>query len=194
MSIDTLNIVSEAPTARAQEIARLVETLGLAEGRLSEAELARVVQAVGERHDLFDDLVVSDEQNRWWLLLYGAANFELKLLTWERGQVSNWHDHGGSSGAFEVARGALTEQFRGADSVSVVSRTLNAGQRSTFGPHHLHDVAFHGGPPTVSVHAYSPPLTALTFYDRTEFGFVAREVVPEEVRTPTAVAPSLGEG
>ena len=105
MSIDTLNIVSEAPTARAQEIARLVETLGLAEGRLSEAELARVVQAVGERHDLFDDLVVSDEQNRWWLLLYGAANFELKLLTWERGQVSNWHDHGGSSGAFEVARG-----------------------------------------------------------------------------------------
>jgi hypothetical protein len=35
----------------------------------------------------------------------------------------------------------------------------------------------------VSIHAYSPPLNGLTFYDRTRFGFIAREFIEEERRS-----------
>jgi len=35
----------------------------------------------------------------------------------------------------------------------------------------------------VSIHAYSPPLSGLTYYERTRFGFVAREFIEEERRS-----------
>ena len=34
-----------------------------------------------------------------------------------------------------------------------------------FGPHYVHDVRNLGDLPAVSVHAYSAPLTSMTFYD-----------------------------
>jgi hypothetical protein len=41
---------------------------------------------------------------------------------------------------------------------------------------------YEAGQPAVSVHAYSPPLKGLTFYERTPLGFVARDFLLEEVR------------
>jgi hypothetical protein len=41
---------------------------------------------------------------------------------------------------------------------------------------------YEAGKPAVSIHAYSPPLSGLTVYDRTRFGFVARDFVNEERR------------
>ena len=40
---------------------------------------------------------------------------------------------------------------------------------------------YEAGKPAVSIHAYSP-LSGLTVYDRTRFGFVARDFVNEERR------------
>ena len=183
MSSDTLDVVSEAPQRRAQEIHLLIESLELPDGRLSESDLERVALAVASRPELFVDLIVDDEQSRWWLLLYKTASFEVKLLTWEKDQSSDWHDHGGSSGVFVVTAGALVERRRSADYVSIGSRAFVAGEHGAFGPNHIHDVDYSSGRPAVSVHAYSPPLTGLTFYDHTEFGFVAREFIPEEDRS-----------
>jgi mannose-6-phosphate isomerase-like protein (cupin superfamily) len=183
MSLDTFSITSEAPHALAQEIRLALDALDLPAGRLSEADLTRVVLAITSRPELFTDLIVDDRESRWWLLLQRTANFEVKLLTWEQDQSSDWHDHSGSSGAFAVTSGRLQEQRRAADLVSVASRTLGPGQHATFGPNHIHDVDYLSGEPAVSIHAYSPPLTSLTFYDRTDFGFVAREVIPEETRS-----------
>jgi hypothetical protein len=49
-------------------------------------------------------------------------------------------------------------------------------------PEHVHDVIYESGQPAASIHAYSPPLSGLTVYDRTRFGFVACEFVAEEQR------------
>jgi hypothetical protein len=58
------------------------------------------------------------------------------------------------------------------------------GDVTSFGTDYVHDVDFESGRrPAVSIHAYSPPLHCMTFYDHTPYGFVAREVVPEERRT-----------
>lgn len=82
----------------------------------------------------------------------------------------------------------LLERYRDADGVTVASRRLAAGQHGAFGPAHVHDVVYEAGQPAVSIHAYSPPLSRLTYYDHTPCGFVAREVIPEEQRgIPRAV-------
>jgi hypothetical protein len=54
------------------------------------------------------------------------------------------------------------------------------GSVASIGTDYVHDVDFEDGEPAVSIHAYSPPLRGLTFYDHTPYGFVAREIVLEE--------------
>jgi Cysteine dioxygenase type I len=171
-------------SARASQLDDLLGQLKLTRGRLPEASLATLVLAVASRPHLFEDLVVDDPDTRWWMLLHEAENFDLRVLSWRRSQATDWHDHGGASGAYAVTRGALVERFRDVDNVSLVSRQIGVGQFATFGPSHVHDVVYGDGAPAVSIHAYSPPLTGLTVYDRTRYGFVAREVVPEERRAP----------
>ena len=55
--------------------------------------------------------------------------------------------------------------------------------RDSFATDYVHDVARVSKAPAVSIHAYSPPLNGLTFYDRTRFGFIAREFIEEERRS-----------
>lgn len=140
--------------------------------------------AAASRPHIFADLVVDDPDTRWWMLLHDAENFDLRVLSWERDQETDWHDHGGALGAYTVTSGTLVERFRDVDNVSLVTRRVGVGQFATFGSSHVHDVVYGDGPPAASVHAYSPPLTGLTFYDRTRFGFVSREVVSEEHLKP----------
>ncbi len=183
MTLSLYDLTTEAPATRARDVADLLNLLELSDGRLSRHELERVVTAVANRPDLYQDLVVDDEAHRWWLLLLRAHNVEVRILSWETNQSSGWHDHGGSSGAFAVTAGTLMEQYRAADNISLASCRFRPGDVGSFGPDHVHDVDYESGRPAVTIHAYSPPLRGLTYYDRTRFGFVAREFVLEEQRT-----------
>ena len=73
------------------------------------------------RLELWADLVVRDPGVRWYLPLHRSNACGVGLLAWERGQDTDWHDHGGSSGSFAVAEGTLVEQYR-ARSGKAVSR------------------------------------------------------------------------
>ncbi|MGD0055011.1 MAG: cysteine dioxygenase family protein [Acidimicrobiales bacterium] len=182
----TESLKSELDPSRVEQLREALAPLDLGDGRLSTEALVRVVRAVAARPELFEDLVVDDVTNRWWLLLYREANYEIRILSWERDQSSDWHDHGGSSGAFIFSAGTVIEYQRGADLIEVKSVRYGAGDYGSFGPEHVHDMLYESGRPAVSVHAYSPPLKGLTFYDRTPLGFVAREFVLEEVRSAAA--------
>jgi len=102
MSLNVESIFSEAPTERLVELRDFFESLQLPDSRLDTETLVRVTDALAQRPDLFEDLLVDDEVNRWWLQLFLTENYEVRLLTWEREQSSDWHDHGGSSGAWTV--------------------------------------------------------------------------------------------
>jgi len=52
----------------------------------------------------------------------------------------------------------------------VQHRTVRAGGIRSFGSQHVHDVINIFGEPAVSIHAYSPPLTAMQRYDLTGSG------------------------
>jgi len=147
-------------------------------GRLSPAQLRTVTVKLAARPEFWADLVVHDADVRWYLPLHRSNACDVWLLAWERGQDTDWHDHGGSSGSFAVAEGSLVEQYRVPSGRRLGRRRLPAGEAVAFGPGHVHDVAHGSDGSATSIHAYSPPLSAMTYYTRTDYGLIARETVP----------------
>jgi len=112
---------------------------------------------------------------RWFRRLYGDDELDLWLISWVPERSTELHDHGGSLGALTVVSGALEETRW--DGRGLRQRTLEAGDQAAFPLGWVHDVVradiedaavVSPAPPTLSVHAYSPPLTAMSYYDVTE--------------------------
>jgi rhodanese-related sulfurtransferase len=162
---------------RQQFIADALQHLVPQTGRLTPVQLRAVTAGLAARRDLWADLVVHDPDVRWYLPLHRSNSCDVWLLAWDRGQDTDWHDHGGSSGSFAVAEGCLVEQYRAPSGRRIVRRRLPAFDAVAFGPAHVHDVAHGEGGPATSIHAYSPPLVAMTYYSATDYGLVARETV-----------------
>jgi hypothetical protein len=113
---------------------------------------------------------------RWWpYVRYQAANrfytrvstgesHEAWLLTWLPGQSTGLHDHGGSSGAFVVVKGVLTETTVSPEGSHEVVRDLTHPRVRTFGDAHVHDVGNRGRIPAISLHVYAPALTTMRRY------------------------------
>jgi rhodanese-related sulfurtransferase/predicted metal-dependent enzyme (double-stranded beta helix superfamily) len=161
---------------RQQAIVAALTHLAPGTGRLTGGQLRAITTALAARRDLWADLVVRDPDVRWYLPLHRSNSCDVWLLAWERGQDTDWHDHGGSSGSFAVAEGSLTELYR-VPSGRLSRRRLVPGQAIAFGPGHVHDVAHGGEDSATSIHAYSPPLVAMTYYTATDYGLIARETV-----------------
>jgi rhodanese-related sulfurtransferase/predicted metal-dependent enzyme (double-stranded beta helix superfamily) len=162
---------------RQRQISDTVRELAPDTGRLSASQLRSVTTTLASRRDLWADLVVRDPDVRWYLPLYRSDVCDVWLLAWESGQDTDWHDHGGSSGSFAVAEGSLIEQYRVTSGRRLSHRRLEVGHAVAFGPGHVHDVAHGGSGSASSIHAYSPPLVAMTYYTSTDYGLIARETV-----------------
>jgi predicted metal-dependent enzyme (double-stranded beta helix superfamily) len=111
-----------------------------------------------------------DERARWHQRIYRDPRIDIWLISWLPSQGTELHDHGGSSGAFTVLSGTLTEfvpsgYADGRVRVRVREAERAAGESVRFGRHYIHDVRNAGSEPAISVHAYSPPLQSMTYYD-----------------------------
>ncbi len=113
---------------------------------------------------------------RWFTRIYGDDELDIWLISWVPGHATELHDHGGSLGALTVLSGSLSE-FRW-DGMGLRRRRLDAGDQAGFPLGWVHDVVWAPRPvpgpvialrgpvsPTLSVHAYSPPLTAMSYYE-----------------------------
>ena len=109
---------------------------------------------------------------RWFTRLHSDDELDVWLISWVRGEATELHDHSGSLGALTLLSGALHETRWAGDRLR--RRRLTAGDQAAFPLGWVHDVTWapveSAGPPapTLSVHAYSPPLTAMSFYEVTE--------------------------
>ena len=158
----------------------LTETCGTS--RLSPARLGQIAGAVAAQPDRWHDVLRFDAVRRWYRRLELTDDYEVWLLTWLPGQSTGFHDHGHAAGAFAVARGRVSERIVAVTGLQVRPeavtgprvrhRTVPAGGIRSFGSEHVHDVINDFGAPAVSVHAYSPPLTAMRRYDLTRTGLV----------------------
>lgn len=125
------------------------------------------------------------ESRRWFTRIHGDEELDVWLISWVPGQPTELHDHGGSLGALTVISGSLNE-YRW-DGRALRRRRLDAGDQAGFPLGWVHDVVWAPRPvsvpvtrpaaasagsgpvrPTLSVHAYSPPLTAMSYYDITD--------------------------
>ena len=108
--------------------------------------------------------VVIDPERRWYRLLRTDGLCDVWLISWATEQIAELHDHAGSLGAMTVVSGKLAERrWTGADGLR--TRTLRAERGAGFPLGHVHDVVNLSAEPAVSVHAYSPPLSAMSYYD-----------------------------
>ncbi len=109
---------------------------------------------------------------RTYELLELTNDVEVWVIHWPTGGHLQLHDHGGSSGAFWVVDGSLEERYAAEDR-SLRHRQITTANGAAFGPRYVHDVRNGGHRPATSVHAYSPPMPAMTFYRTTPGGLVA---------------------
>lgn len=138
--------------------------------RLSPASLAELAGGIAAAPARWQPIVQFSEERRWFRRLELTPEYEIWLLSWLPGQHTGFHDHGEAHGAFAVARGELRETLAAPGSRHIRHRTALAGSVTPFGRSHLHDVSNVAAVPAVSVHAYSPPLTAMRRYEMTAGG------------------------
>ena len=115
-------------------------------------------------------------ENRWNTRLHSDDEVDVWLISWVPDKSTELHDHAGSLGALTVLSGSLSEFRWTGDRLR--QRTLHAGDQASFPIGWVHDVMraadSQGAParnpadPTLSVHAYSPPLTAMSYYEITD--------------------------
>ena len=108
-------------------------------------------------------------EGRWYERIHLDDSHEVWVISWLPGQATGFHDHGGSAGAFAVVWGTLVERrVVGARTTGRSWPSRSAGRSRAFGPRYIHDVRNGAASAVaVSVHAYSPPLPAMTRYDLT---------------------------
>ncbi|KAA8889757.1 cysteine dioxygenase [Nocardia colli] len=125
---------------------------------------------------------------RWAARLLTDDEVDVWLISWTPGKSTELHDHAGSLGALTVLSGALSE-FRW-NGTELRRRVLDAGDQASFPIGWVHDVMRAPAQsvadsatesidpallePTLSVHAYSPPLTAMSYYEVTGHGTLRR--------------------
>ncbi len=140
--------------------------------RLSQARLGEIVSSLAAQPDGWREIVRFDAGRRWYQRLALADDHEVWLLSWLPGQCTGFHDHGSAAGAFAVAQGQVRERTVAGRRPSVRDRALAHGSVRSFGPRYVHDVTNAYAEPAITVHAYSPPLTAMRRFELTASGLV----------------------
>lgn len=163
--------------------------------RLRPADLLRLTDEGAEDvlAGRFDHLLPSGgvwpSMERWATRLLSDDEVDIWLISWTPGKSTELHDHAGSLGALTVLSGGLAEyRWNGTE---LRHRILTAGDQAAFPIGWVHDVMRAPDPlpavplrsaepsvgplePTLSVHAYSPPLTAMSYYEVTGHGSLRR--------------------
>ncbi|MCU1353642.1 MAG: cysteine dioxygenase [Acidimicrobiales bacterium] len=130
---------------------------------LDPRSLVELIQGVAQATELWRPLAHHDPDQRGGVRLIATDLYEVWVLGWTSGQGVDLHDHGGSHAAFQVVEGELVEIGRGRSGPT--RRRLPAGAHREAPAGTIHDVINVSTAAATSIHAYSPPLTAMTFYD-----------------------------
>lgn len=106
--------------------------------------------------------------------ILSTDDYEVWLIAWAPTGACHLHDHGGSGGALRVVAGNLLEAATDlVDRRPLQTVSIAPGEYVAFGAQRVHEVWNPGPAPALSVHAYSPPLSTMQFYDARPARFLA---------------------
>lgn len=153
------------PVAITPGMLRHPVTAALPRRRLLPEETATLVADLAGDTTLWASLVRHDPVTRWHTRLLWTPFAEIYLLGWTAEQDTRMHDHGGSVGAFAVTEGRLVED-RGRARSAMIDRCEHlTGSVVPFDARHVHNLGNLGPERATSIHAYSPPLPFMRFYE-----------------------------
>ena len=156
---------------------------------LTHAQLIELTEEVARdvRNGRYE--IHADAEERWHVRIHCDDQVDVWLISWTKDQGTQLHDHGGSSGAFSVVTGVLSEAMWSTIGGNLTEGTRRAGDTVVFGENYVHDVRNLDEQTAVSVHAYSPPLSLMNYYDTEDNGLIKLASVWTD--DPEAPAPGV---
>ncbi|MBM9465092.1 cysteine dioxygenase family protein [Aeromicrobium sp. YIM 150415] len=127
--------------------------------------LVELVECVADEVRAGVHEVHADPDERWHVRVHADDQVDVWLISWTRDQGTQLHDHGESSGAFTVVEGSLDEAVWEAGTRRLTETARSVGDSVVFGERYVHDVRNRREETAVSVHAYSPPLRQMSYYE-----------------------------
>jgi hypothetical protein len=133
--------------------------------RFSPRELREITRNYAAQPESWSPLLRFVDDDHWSIRVHADDNLDIWLITWLQSQSTSLHDHGNSAGAFTVVGGRLCEYQATGDRLEV-----RADSSRSFGVGYVHDVYNPYDEAAISIHAYSPPLTSMSYYEETDSG------------------------
>jgi predicted metal-dependent enzyme (double-stranded beta helix superfamily) len=157
------------------------------EADLDRQALRDLVERVAGQPALWRPLVNLDAGRRHFAQLWRDDHVDVWVISWMPGHDTGYHDHDLSSGAVAVVEGRLVEERLVIGGGSRMNR-YGAGEVFDFDAAHVHRMHQPGPEPSVSIHAYSPPLWRMGSYAIEPDGTLRRSSISyaEELRPAEA--------
>ena len=151
-------------------------------------QLEAFVSSLAATPERWAHLVAHRDDTRVYEQVWDGEDVNAWLICWSADQDTGFHDHDDSSAAIAVLSGEVRE-----DRLRVggepVSRTLTGGSVFTVPATVIHRVLHAGDGPSVTIHAYSPPLARTGAYRVDSDGELRRE--PQALQDELRAAPAL---
>ena len=146
---------------------------------LSPAELERFVSDLAASPERWHHLVRHASDARVYEQIWDDEDLNAWVICWSEDQDTGFHDHDESSAAIAVISGKVRED-RLRIGGEPRTRVLGPGSVFTVPAVAIHRVLHGGGPPAVTIHAYSPPLVKTGSYRIGPDGELERELLSNE--------------
>src|ERR1700677_213691 len=134
---------------------------------LSSFELERYVKELALDEERWRRLVKHHPTERIYIELDWTEDFNSWLICWMENHETGFHDHDGSAVAVKVVSGFIMEErlrLVGQGGIQPHGVVYGPGDLIRLGPNDIHNVKHTGIIPSVSIHAYSPPLVRMGSY------------------------------
>jgi quercetin dioxygenase-like cupin family protein len=156
---------------------------------LSVDELTTFVENLAADGDRWQGLVRHDAAHRIYELIWEDQSVNAWLICWSQDDDTGFHDHDASAAAITVIGGQVREDRLRLNG-EPRSKVSGPGATITVPPNAIHRVLHAGDTPTVTIHAYSPPLIRTGAYAVSADGELLRVAQDgaEELRAEVALS------
>jgi quercetin dioxygenase-like cupin family protein len=152
-------------------------------------ELHRFVARLASTPELWHRSVCHSRDARSYAQIWDEPEVNAWVICWSAGHDTGFHDHDTSAAAITVVEGQIRdERLRLARTPQ--SRVYGPGETLWIPANAIHRVRHAGASPSVTIHAYSPPLRRTGAYEVGPGGVLERTAQPveQELRATAALA------